>query len=173
MNEAIIKRFWSHVDKSGDCWMWTGSKGSANTQSPLAYGQFGVSHNGRLKSYRAHRLSWMLHNGDIPDGKIVMHDCDVPLCVKPDHLRLGTHLDNVRDRDRKGRCQQGETHYDSRLTPDQVLAIFDDKKTSNSELGRRYGVHNTNIMKIRQGRNWKRLLREAGRISDSLGQSEL
>jgi len=106
-----------------------------------------------------------LENGPIPTGGQILHTCDNRFCVNPDHLWLGTQLDNIQDMNDKGRCQQGETHYDSKLTPEQVLAIFDDKETSHSELGRRYGVHMTNIMKIRKGLNWKRLLRLEGRIS--------
>jgi len=163
----LLTRFWSKVDRRGpdECWLWQGTIGSCSPNTPLRYGEFGVCANGGQLSYRAHRLSWMLANGQIPNDKIIMHKCDVPLCVNPFHLQLGTPLENARDRDSKQRCPEGEDHYDSRLTNAEVLEIFDDKQSSNSALARRFGVHHTNIMKIRQGRYWKRLLRKTGRIA--------
>lgn len=83
-------RFWSLVDtRSNNCWKWTGSR------TPGGYGQF--------RGYRAHRYSYQLVNGPIPPGMVVCHACDNPSCVRPDHLFLGTHLDNMDDAHRKGR----------------------------------------------------------------------
>lgn len=97
--------FWARVDKSGDCWEWTGAK------KPAGYGAFnanGVSHN-------AHRYSYALASGPIAPGMFVMHSCDNPSCVNPAHLSLGTPKENTRDmiskkRDknsRKTRCDHG------------------------------------------------------------------
>lgn len=88
-------RFWRHVDKSGDCWVWTArrAKGSKG---------YGLTTIGRV-TVKAHRLSWQLANGPIPSGLHVCHRCDNPPCVRPDHLFLGTHQDNMADKVRKGR----------------------------------------------------------------------
>lgn len=86
-----MERFWAKVDKTGDCWNWT-SVGKR-------YGQFSVG--GKL--LLAHRVSWSLSNGPIPDGLHVLHRCDNGKCVNPEHLFLGTHFDNMRDKVSKGR----------------------------------------------------------------------
>lgn len=92
----IQDRFWLHVDKSGDCWLWTGATdhngyGKVDYRTPLR------------RTLGAHRISWMLRYGDIPNGLKVLHKCDNPKCVNPDHLFLGTHQDNMDDMVAKGR----------------------------------------------------------------------
>lgn len=90
-------RFWSKVDKTSDCWVWIGAK------HPTGYGAFGI---GQVVHY-AHRLSWELVNGPIPDGLFVCHNCpngDNPSCVNPAHLFLGTQVDNMQDMLGKGRA---------------------------------------------------------------------
>ena len=85
-------KFWKYVNKTDGCWLWTGK---ARREG---YGAVGWP-----KTISAHRLSWGLHNGPIPAGLWVLHKCDVRLCVRPDHLFLGTNLDNMRDRIKKRR----------------------------------------------------------------------
>ncbi len=103
------ERFFEKVDKSGDCWLWTGG---TRGNDDLQYGTTWV--DGKHES--AHRYSWVLHNGEIPSGgdcrgMCVCHTCDTPLCVNPDHLFLGTHTDNMRDKIDKGRCgNKNKTH---------------------------------------------------------------
>lgn len=87
-------RFWERVQKTDDCWLWTGSTDKDG------YGWFWVDG----KTATAHRFSYALHNdGAIPDGLYVCHSCDNPPCVNPDHLWLGTNQDNMDDCARKGR----------------------------------------------------------------------
>ncbi|MEY9995875.1 hypothetical protein ABIE67_007907 [Streptomyces sp. V4I8] len=93
------ERFWRYVDKTGECWTWTG--GHSND----GYGRFFISEG--EGNVAAHRFSYQLHNGEIPDGLIICHRCDNPPCVRPDHLFVGTHLDNVRDMFSKGRNVSG------------------------------------------------------------------
>lgn len=111
-----IERFWSKVDKSDNhdhCWLWT------DKPNPKGYGSIGVSG----KTYRAHRVSYELAYGPIPDGLNVLHTCDNRICVNPNHLFIGTQLENIQDRDIKGRQTRGESHPRSKLTEDQVLAM--------------------------------------------------
>ena len=96
--ENIIRiaedRFWAKVDKSGDCWQWL----ACGTQD--GYGQFWFS--GRMM--RATHFAVLTEGADVPSGMCILHTCDNPGCVKPDHLFIGTIADNNRDRDRKGRA---------------------------------------------------------------------
>jgi hypothetical protein len=86
-------RFWAKVEKSDGCWTFAPAR-------PNDYGSFYRYRGAKVK---AHRYSWELHFGPIPDGLDVCHHCDNPPCVRPDHLFLGTHQDNMRDLQQKGR----------------------------------------------------------------------
>jgi len=103
-----LDHFWDRVDKSGDCWLWTGNRFPAG----LGYGRF--------IRWPAHRIAYELTHGSIPDGLCVLHSCDNPPCVRPDHLFLGTITDNNADRDAKGRLARGDDHW-TRLYPERVL----------------------------------------------------
>lgn len=98
--QSLEERFWAKVSKAeGDgCWLWTASI----TES--GYGKIRVAGRG----LRVHRLAWTLANGAIPDGQHVLHNCDVRNCVRPSHLFLGTHADNMYDMKAKGRVPKGD-----------------------------------------------------------------
>jgi hypothetical protein len=106
----LAKRFWSKVDKSGACWLWTGCVRRLNDNYKQPW--FTVNKIGR----RAYRVAWELTNGPIPPGLQVMHDCDNPVCVRPDHLRLGTQQENMRDMVSRGRSASGERHSQAVFT---------------------------------------------------------
>src|SRR5690348_7112088 len=97
-----VKRFWSKVEKTDGCWIWRG------TMNGVGYGVFwlpmGKPRNANSRVY-AHRLSYEMHEGKIPDGMFICHRCDNPACVNPDHLFLGTQSDNMTDCSRKGRLR--------------------------------------------------------------------
>ncbi|KKK61816.1 hypothetical protein LCGC14_3010540 [marine sediment metagenome] len=88
-----MKRFWDNVDTESDCWLWTAGCFSNG---------YGCFWNG-TRNVLAHRVAWELENGPIPEDMQVLHHCDVKPCQNPIHLFLGTPLDNMRDRDQKGR----------------------------------------------------------------------
>lgn len=97
---TIATRFWAKVavDQPDKCWHWTGSKNN------LGYGTVGLRNGqGKMKPYKAHRISYALERGPITNGLCVLHKCDTPSCVNPDHLFLGTYTDNTQDKIAKGR----------------------------------------------------------------------
>lgn len=154
----VAERFWQKVNKTEACWLWTGK-----TNGRKGYGQIGIGSKpaGTMAHAYVHRVSWELHYGAIPDGLVVMHTCDVPLCVRPDHLELGTVADNNRDMFAKGRgkpgCTRGEAQSNSKLTVEIVQQIRVDFAAGvpQRELGRRYGVQPAAISKVVTGRSWK------------------
>src|SRR5712671_2175488 len=99
----IAQVFWKRVKKTTGCWYWTGSR--RQPRGALGWGGYGVLCPKRGERHYAHRLSWELHYGPIPTGMNVLHACDVPHCVRPDHLFLGTQLDNMRDAAQKRRIR--------------------------------------------------------------------
>lgn len=113
-------RFWINVTfEDNDCWMWHGGTDKDG------YGIFQGEVNG-VTYKRAHRFSYAFHNGPIKRGLVVMHQCDTPGCVNPEHLKLGTTLDNMRDKIAKGRARntKGEDHGPAILTEEQVREIL-------------------------------------------------
>ena len=145
-----VEKFWSQVEKRGNCWFWTG------TLTEKGYGSFYAVQDG-VKFYRAHRFSWHIHNGPIDDDLFVLHTCDNPWCVNPDHLWLGDNDANMQDKIDKGRHKPGAKHGMAKLTEDDVRYIKSCGK-SGSELAREFGVHNSTIYNIRNGKSWRHLL---------------
>lgn len=150
-----IARFWSHVDTSGECWTW-----KLSTHGYLdGYGNFTIHRRPKLQNIPAHRFSWELHNGPIPDGLWVLHHCDNPPCVRPEHLFLGTAQDNVDDMMAKGRqiirhLGWGEQHPNAKLTNADAVEIrrlYAHEGLSQAEIARRYGVRDGTIARIRKG----------------------
>lgn len=157
----MSERFWLKVWKTETCWLWT-----------LACDQKGYGrsfYKGRLM--RAHRLAWILTVGDIPDGLFVCHHCDVPTCVNPDHLFLGTAADNSADMSQKGRFKvpgfRGEDAPSSILTTAQVIEAYESNE-SGVRTARRLGVSPSAISLIRKGKNWGHVTRD---LSLSVGIS--
>ena len=144
-------RFWSKVCVvAGSCWEWIGALSGAG------YGDFHIG-EGSLHTL-AHRFSFELHNGEIPDGLIVMHTCDNPCCVNPEHLRLGTMADNQCDMAQKGRSgMRGERCPWAKLTDAYVREIRAAVGVTNCDLARRYNISPSAIRNVRGGRAWRHI----------------
>lgn len=95
--ERNVEQFWSKVEKSDGCWRYRGAHSSDG------YGRVSRWINGREHHISAHRYAWFLVNGLVPEDKCVLHRCDNPPCCNPDHLFLGSHIENMRDKMAKGR----------------------------------------------------------------------
>lgn len=151
MNADMLKRFWGKVDITtpDECWEWTAALNRDG------YGQFNCG-LGSGYSFKASRISWKLHFGEIPEGLNVLHRCDNRKCVNPNHLFLGTHKDNTDDKVSKSRQLKGESHGMARLTNLQVLLIRSDSRPLK-DIAREYGVSKGLISYIRNGKIWRHL----------------
>ena len=109
----------------------------------------------RGKMRRAHRVSWEIHHGPIPEGLFVCHSCDIRNCVNPHHLFLGTPADNSKDMRLKRRSARGERNGGAKLTEQEVIAIRESKDASISHLAKQFGVSYTCISRILRGETWK------------------
>lgn len=147
------ERFWGKVEKTETCWLWTAGKDKDG------YGKFRVS----KKHYRAHRFSWELHFGPVPLATSVLHKCDNPPCVNPDHLFLGSNADNMADRDRKGRQAFGERQGGAVLTDSKVSSIrtmYGTGKFLQKDLARMFGISTAQMGKIVNNEFWRHLCRD-------------
>jgi hypothetical protein len=136
-------RFLSHVEKTEDCWLWTGT-------TSRGYGKFWV--NGKMDM--THRVAYELWNGPIPDGLCVRHKCRNTHCVNPEHLETGTCAENQRDRIRDGTDMRGEKHRLAKLTADQVVEIRNRVNQSYSEIANEFGVSPSLIGLIVRRKQW-------------------
>jgi hypothetical protein len=151
-SRPIEVRFSEKVWRTEGCWIWCGSQ--------IAFGHGRIGHNGRV-TY-AHRVSWELYRGPIPMGLCVCHKCDVPQCVNPDHLFLGTHTDNMRDMASKGRTgvHRGESNAHHSLTSIDVRFIrhWSEVGFAGAEIGNAFGIAKTTANRIIARRAWAHIL---------------
>jgi hypothetical protein len=158
---TLEEAFWKYVYKTPNCWFWIGwMKGS----NQYAYGGVGCS---AYRGIRAHRASWIIHKGPIPKGKFVLHTCDNPQCVNPEHLFLGTAKDNTEDCRKKGRLSaipdnKGEKNGISKLTTKKVKQIrteYDhkNKKSNGMALAKKYGISFCTVYNIIRNESWKHI----------------
>jgi hypothetical protein len=151
-------RFWSKCcpEALSGCWLWHASVDRDG------YGTF----YHETRTIGAHRHAWALSNGPVPAGMFVRHKCDVPACVNPDHLELGTHAQNMRDMTERGRqargevlakLKRGELAPHAKLTAAQVSEIrstYAQGDVTRAELARRYGVSQVQIGNVVRGKCW-------------------
>jgi HNH endonuclease len=147
----LTERFWPKVRKTDGCWLWT------SYTNEHGYGLICI----RRHKFYAHRVSWELDRGPIPYGIRVLHRCDVPACVRPEHLFLGTQPDNLADMRAKGRgrAARGTAHGKVRFTEQQVLEmrrryLAGEKRV---DLMREFNVTTRHLWMIGTGRIWGHL----------------
>lgn len=175
---SVSERFWRAVEKSESCWLWVGGFSAPRRVGCAPYGRFYF--NG--KRIGAHRMSWILAHGD-PGDLCVLHKCDVPACVNPEHLFLGTQADNVQDCVNKNRQRSGMVsgpdHGQTKLTAEETDTIKTMYKTgtiTQEALGELFGVSQTVISAIVRGDHWTRVygnLRVAKKQGDKAPSQKL
>lgn len=137
-----FEKYYERITETG-CWIWTSSR-----VGHTRYGAFRVRPAGKYIWKRAHRVAWTIYKGPIPDGALLCHRCDVPECVNPNHMFLGTNTENLSDMTQKGRrfCK---------LSDDQVRSVRSIKgplsKTRAHELAADLGVHWLYLYQLRKG----------------------
>jgi transposase len=164
------ERFWMNVRKEENCWLWHGAKDRDG------YGVFKGEHDGIVYT-KAHRYSFVIHKGPIVTGLSVCHTCDVPSCVNPAHLVVGSTAFNMADKMAKGRhvAKFGAAQPRAILTEEQARAILTDPR-SHSQIAAEYGVAAQTISSLKTRVSWSHLGKEKGvkakRISPRRGKSD-
>ena len=146
---TIEARFYRFVAKSdpSDCWIWNGQI------KKNGYGRF--SYQGT--PIPAHRASYRISKGDIPEGLVIRHTCDVKRCVNPNHLIVGTPADNARDAVERGLYPRGEDQPRSKLTLRQVVEIRNialERNESHASIGRKFGISKAQVRRIVVRESW-------------------
>ena len=156
IDDSVVARFWRKVKKTEGCWRWTGETNGKG------YGRIVQERNHKAKNFLAHRVSWIIHYGSIPDGLCVCHKCDIRSCVNPDHLFLGTVKDNAQDMVRKNRNAVflGERCGSSKCNDSQVIQMREEyaNGTIIAKIAKEYNLSFRATAKIVRGETWKHLL---------------
>ena len=155
--KEIEHRFWPKVKRGEpeECWLWIAKARLREYGSFMAW----------KRPQYAHRIAYALVRGDLRLGDYVLHECDTPLCCNPDHLFLGTHTDNMRDKVAKGRGNfaRGSASGGAKIDEATALAIFNDPGAV-MDTARKYGVTHTTVYNIRSGQTWCHVTGAKGRI---------
>lgn len=174
LRKPVEMRFWAKVDKTGLCWLWTGFA------NKWGYGLLRDTRRDDDKDRRrcgyfmAHRYSWELHNGPIPEGLWVLHRCDTPACVNPDHLFLGTNQQNIADRHAKGRDAKGSQSGVSKLTTEQVQDIRISRKSGAflKDIATKHKVTIQSVWGILNKKSWSHLPEQALCLNGEISELE-
>jgi len=148
MKDKDIKRFESKYipDPNSGCWLWLAAV------STKGYGKFHY----KDKWVSAHRFSYELHKKKIDNGNMVMHSCDIPSCVNPNHLSEGTNQDNMDDAKMKGRFKKGSEKPQSKLSEENIPYIRNQKgKRTCTDLANEFGVDHSRIVNIWNNKEWR------------------
>lgn len=153
-----VSRFWSRVDKSGDCWLWTGCTGRTSPYGLVRWGGVQTC---------AHRVAYVLSGGKFSNGPFVLHKCDNPLCCRPEHLFSGTQMDNMKDCINKGRSakgaalnhppQDGENNNNSKTTASVIKEVkrMLENGDRQSDVASSTGLTRANVWAIAHGKSWR------------------
>lgn len=146
------ERFDAWTQKTEGCWLWKGAK------NYHGYGIFsevrgGIKGNPR-QTFQAHRKAWEFVNGPIPTGQVIRHMCHNKMCVRPDHMQLGTFAENSADNIGRFDRVRGTDSKQSKIN-DQIVREIRASKETLIVLARRYGVSMALVQKVRQGKVWK------------------
>lgn len=145
------ERFLARVvpEPTSGCWLWDGPL------DPDGYGHLAYGARGRMG---AHRASWIIHAGPIPPSRWVLHKCDVPSCVNPRHLYLGTQVDNWRDCVARGRYpfRRGSRHYLAKLDETSAAAIYRDPRPG-LVIARAYRISPMMVSDIKLRKTWRHI----------------
>ena len=149
----IVKKL---IDRSepipmSGCWIWMGGT--------YTDGYGAVNFMGRTD--RAHRVSYRVFKGAIPNELLVCHSCDQPLCVNPEHLFLGTYADNMADMRRKNRSPRGSSMNNTLINDDIAMSIFI-ASGSNVDIAKDFSVSKTTVWRIKAKKNWKHIHANSG-----------
>jgi hypothetical protein len=149
---SILERFnLAYIpEPNSGCWLWFG------TVCKEGYGQLSEGGKNCHRYHRAHRLSHELFKGPVPKDMYVLHSCDMPCCVNPDHLRIGTQKDNGRDKVIRNRAAKGERQGSAKLNAEQVLEIRLDKR-SPPQIAKDYGITRQQVGNIQEFRHWRHI----------------
>lgn len=150
LTQKEIETFYKYIDKSGECWIWTAYK------DRQGYGQFMVRRSVKSYALKAHRISYALATGGVPEGRLcLLHKCDNPSCCRPDHMFEGTRADNAADRDAKGRGKyspkpQGAASPFAKFSLEQAKHIHSRILSGErpKHIAKELGVHWSTIYKL-------------------------
>jgi DNA-binding MarR family transcriptional regulator len=160
-DNAFTDRFWRRVDikDKDDCWNWIAGK----DEDGYGFVEFhGVT-------YRSTHIAYMITRGEIEKELFICHKCDNPSCVNPDHLFLGTCLDNVKDRHLKNRDAKGSAVGTSKLNEneiEEILELYFNKKMMSKDIAKKYGVHRSTIGRVVSGEYWGQIHKNRGSFNN-------
>ena len=152
MDERLVERFHAKYrkDESG-CWIWMASCAG------MGYGQIKLP--GERRQIYAHRLSYLIHKGPLPEGKQICHTCDNPKCVNPDHLFVGTSQDNHDDMKEKKRHTYRQQSKTAKITEEQARQVLGmvGLGIKQTVIAKAFGLSQVQVSRIKLGQRWKHL----------------